>query len=422
MKTAIDLASKMLLAVLMFPLALVHVWFLRTWVFYDVPDELKAMLAGATAEVRAFVAAQTKAHDEMADQVKELKTRTLDLEQRGVRSPIIGGAGDGDAGAIVKAISESEQFRLLQTGALKECRIPLPAGALQTKTILGPVSPGAAALQDPDRSSGIVGVAQRRMTVRGLLPSLPTSSGATQYARLLAFTNAAAPQGGTTSPDQATEGETKAESNMTFELVTSPIITLAHWVAASTQILSDMPALERFIDVWLRYGLALIEENNLLNGNGLQGTMQGLLSQASAFTGGGTNQTKLDTLRKAITQLQLAEHIATGILLNPTDWEGVELQKDTTGQYLNVVLNVNGTPIAWRVPVVATNSIAAGTFLVGDFESALVRDRQQATIEISNSHSDFFTRNLIAIRAELREGIEIHRPAGFVTGALDYAG
>jgi len=387
-------------------------------------NELETMLAQASGELKSFIERQAKANDELTGAVRELKTRTLEVEQKLVRNPRGGDGdfGDGGAGAIVKAIAESEQFKMLQSGALKECRIPLPAGALQTKTILGPVTSGAAALQDPDRSSGIVGPAQRRMTIRGLLPSLPTDAGATQYTRLLAFTNAAAPQGGTTSPDQATEGETKAESNMTFELVTSPIVTLAHWVAASTQVLSDMPALERFINVWLTYGLALVEESNLLNGNGLQGTMQGLLSQASAFTGGATNQTKLDSLRKACTQLQLAAHVPTGIVLHPSDWEAIELQKDTTGQYLAVVLNMNGTPTAWRLPVVPTPSIASGTFLVGDFQSALVRDRQQATIEISNSHSDFFARNLIAIRAELREGIEVHRPAGFVTGSLNYAG
>ncbi len=307
-------------------------------------------------EIARALTAQNDNVEKLMDENRELKSRVLDIEQRSIRNPYTGDGGGSGAGAIVKAISESEQFRLLQTGALKECRIPLPAGALQTKTILGPVTPGAAALQAPDRSSGIVGMAQRRMTIRGLLPSLPTEAGATQYTRLLVFTNAAAPQGGVTSPDQVTEGEVKAESNMSFELVTSPIVTIAHWVAASTQVLSDMPALERFIDVWLRYGLALVEEDNLLNGNGLQGTLQGLLSQASAFTGGATNQTKLDTLRKAITQLQIAEHVATGIVLNPIDWEGIELLKDTSGQYLNVVLNVSGTPVTWRVPVVVTNA------------------------------------------------------------------
>jgi len=374
------------------------------------------------SDIAKAFSAQNGNIDKLLDENRELKTRMLELEQKGVRNPRSEFGDGGGAGAIVRAISESEQFKLLQTGALKECRIPLPAGALQTKTILGPVTPGAAALQAPDRSSEIVGFAQRRMTVRGLLPSLPTSSGATQYTRLLTFDNQAGPQGGTTSPDQATEGQTKNESNMAFELITSPIVTIAHWVAASNQVLADMPALERFVNVWLTYGLALKEEDELLNGNGPQGDLYGLLSQASQYTGGATNQTKLDTLRKACTQLQLAEHVPTGIVLHPTDWEGIELQKDTTGQYLAVVLNMNGTPTAWRLPVISTPSIAQNTFLVGDFQSALVRDRQQATIEISNSHSDFFTRNLIAIRAELREGIEVHRPAGFVTGSLNFAG
>lgn len=356
---------------------------------------------------------------EHADTVmQELKARMTDVEQKLARKPG-GDLGYGLAqpGAIIETLRASDGFKALLAGNTKEARIPLPAGSLETKTaILGPVVPGAAALQAPDRG-GFVGAAQRRLLIRALMPSIPTNAGSTQYSRLSAFTNNAQPQGSGSSPS-VREGEVKGESGMVFELVTSDIVTMAHWIPASKQVLDDMAALEAFIQGWMLYGLALKTEDQILNGSGSSGSLQGLLSVATAYNRGNSNDTPLDTLRKSITQLALAEHIASGIVVNPADWEGIELAKDNEGQYIMATLNANGREVAWRVPVVVTNSIEEGTFLTGDFSAAVIRDREQAAIEISNSHQDFFVRNMVAIRCEERLGLEIHRPAGFVTGSL----
>lgn len=340
-----------------------------------------------------------------------LSGRMQELEQRLVagRAPHFGGSGDD---SITKALETSEQLKAMQRGELRGgCRIVLPADAISTKTITGPTTPGAGALQDPDRATGIVGAAMRRLTVRALLPSLPTTAGATQYTRQSVFTSGAQIQGEDSSPFEK-EGAIKGETGMTFELVTSDVVTVATWIPASVQVLNDLPALEQHIRTWLTFALGLEEEDEILNGSGASGHLEGLVTAATAFNRGATGDTRADVLRKAVTQLQLADHVATGFLLNPSDAEGLDLLKDTTGQYLKVMIGDR----AWNVPVISTNSIASGSWLAGDFMSAQVRDRQGVTIEISNSHEDFFTRNLLAIRAELREGLEIHRPLGFVTG------
>jgi HK97 family phage major capsid protein len=64
---------------------------------------------------------------------------------------------------------------------------------------------------------------------------------------------------------------------------------------------------------------------------------------------------------------------------------------------------------------VSTNAIAKGTVLVGDFtRGSAVHDRQNASIRISDSHSDFFTKNLWALLAEVRIAQSILRPNAFV--------
>ncbi len=363
-------------------------------------------------DLKAIESAMTEAFGRFNDRLSTMNRQVLELAQKNYGGPFRS-SGEGDE--LRSALEHSDQLKAMVRGELRgSARMVLPPGAISTKTtILGPSTPGSGALQEPDRASGIVGPAMRRMTVRALLPNVPTSAGATSYTRMSTFTNNAAPQGANSSPYEK-EGAVKVESGMTFELVTSDVATIAHWVPVSNQVLNDMAALEQHIRTWLIYGLAMVEEDQLLNGSGTAGNLEGLITAAQTYNRGASNDTRADTLRKAITQLLLADHVCTGIVLNPADDESLDLLKDTTGQYLQVKLNGR----AWTVPIIATNSIAAGSWLAGDFEAALVRDRQGATIEISNSHSDFFVRNLLAIRAELREALEIHRPNGFVTGTF----
>lgn len=67
-------------------------------------------------------------------------------------------------------------------------------------------------------------------------------------------------------------------------MVTSNVTTIAHWVLATRQILDDVPMLQSYVDGRLRYGLALVEENQLLNGSGTGTDLAGIYTQATAFT------------------------------------------------------------------------------------------------------------------------------------------
>jgi HK97 family phage major capsid protein len=62
--------------------------------------------------------------------------------------------------------------------------------------------------------------------------------------------------------------------------------------------------------------------------------------------------------------------------------------------------------------------LTAGSFLVGDFAQVAVRDREQARVEVSREHSDFFTRNLVAILAEERIALTVFKPTAFVKGTF----
>ena len=120
-----------------------------------------------------------------------------------------------------------------------------------------------------DRIPGIVIPGQRRLTVRDLLTPGRTASNSVQYVKETGYANAAATVSETSGPN-------KPQSDIKFDVLTSNVTTIAHWVLATRQILDDVPMLQSYIDGRLRYGLALIEENQLLNGSGTGTDLAGI--------------------------------------------------------------------------------------------------------------------------------------------------
>ena len=123
----------------------------------------------------------------------------------------------------------------------------------------------------------------------------------------------------------------------------------------------------------------------------------------------------LTTTRKARTKVRVTGRaVATAYVMNPTDWETIDLLKDSEARYYFGGPSVLGTPRLWGLPVVESEAMTAGTSVVGDWRKAVLWDREQAQILTSDSHSDFFVRNLLAILAELRAAFGVLQPAAFV--------
>jgi HK97 family phage major capsid protein len=221
---------------------------------------------------------------------------------------------------------------------------------------------------------------------------------------------------------QAAEGDAKAELAFTFTAANAPVRTVACWVPASRQVLDDNEFLVDFIDSQLRDALQLVEDAQLLKGSGVSPNLNGLYTQAAAYSRNVTGDVPSDTIRRACTQVQLARGVPTGIVVAPAGLERLELEKDSEGRYLMsyIVADGNGRAQVWRVPTVVSDALDDEEFLVGDFgRSARLYDRQQAIIEISNSHSDYFTKNMVAILAEERLALAVMRPDLLVKGEFN---
>ncbi|HHQ4836881.1 TPA: phage major capsid protein [Pseudomonas aeruginosa] len=263
---------------------------------------------------------------------------------------------------------------------------------------------------------GMVLPTQQRLFVRDLLAWGRTTSNSIEYVRETGFTNNAAPV--SENPQNP-----KPESDITFELDTDPVATIAHWVRASRQVLSDAPMLASYIDGRLRYGLKLKEEMQLLKGSGVGLNLNGLYTQASIYANPGVvvqAETAIDRLRLALLQVTLAEYDADGIVLSPVDWAAIELTKDKNNNYVFATPTGLAVPGLWGRPVVASKSMDIGDFLTGSFQQGAEGwDREDVSVTVSTEDRDNLVKNMVTILCEERVGLSVFRPEAFVKGDLD---
>ncbi|MFG8480046.1 phage major capsid protein [Pseudomonas aeruginosa] len=263
---------------------------------------------------------------------------------------------------------------------------------------------------------GMVLPTQQRLFVRDLLAWGRTTSNSIEYVRETGFTNNAAPV--SENPQNP-----KPESDITFELDTDPVATIAHWVRASRQVLSDAPMLASYIDGRLRYGLKLKEEMQLLKGSGVGLNLNGLYTQASIYANPGVvvqAETAIDRLRLALLQVTMAEYDADGIVLSPVDWAAIELTKDKNNNYVFATPTGLAVPGLWGRPVVASKSMDIGDFLTGSFQQGAEGwDREDVSVTVSTEDRDNLVKNMVTILCEERVGLSVFRPEAFVKGDFD---
>jgi HK97 family phage major capsid protein len=339
--------------------------------------------------------------------------------------------------SVGDAFINSAEFKSLQ-GGKNGANMPSPfqmnasLTGYNVKDVYSALPSGTPGSFGTIQRDAIVTPPMRTKRVRDLFPVRTTSAAVIEYFQHLGFTSTG---GGTNSASSVAERSggafgPKPQSSFVFVGQQAPVRTLAHWEAAHRNVLADEPQLRSIIDNELMYGLRLQEDDQILNGDGIGENLTGVLQtsgiQTYDWSDGVTDpvaDTMADAIRRAATLSFLAYYEPTGVVLNPLDWEKIETTKDNNGQYLVAVsVALGGEPRVWRIPVVESPAIEEGTALVGAFGTgAQLYDREQASIRISEQHSDFFVRNAVVILAEQRLALAVKRPESFVKVNFDGA-
>ena len=328
-----------------------------------------------------------------ADETKTLSMRAL--ESPDYKGLVDSGALHSDKRSFVATLAEMslDEVKTLITGVSDTS-----AGAFITNQRLG-------AVMQPRRMSRIV----------NLITMGETSVDAIEYARQTTFTNVAVEVAEATS----TTTGTKPEATLAFEKVTETVKTIAHWIPATRRALADEAQLRTLIDSQLRYGLEFRLEDQIVNGNGSGENLTGILNTNNVLSQAKGSLSVSDALHKAITQIRLGFVEPNGIAMHPTDWELVRLSRDDagsisgTGAYLYGPPSQAVEPTIWGLPVAVTPAVPDDTALVGDFTKAVLWLREGAQVLATDSHSDFFVKNLVALLAEMRAALGVLLPQAF---------
>lgn len=275
--------------------------------------------------------------------------------------------------------------------------------------------------------TGIVEMLGRKeLTIRDLVSVRRTGSDTVEYVAQTSHTNAAATVPEATSSASPTApgtagalvpaagGGYKPEGSWAFERKTAVVKTIAEWVPATKRALADVASLEGLINDELAADIKEAEEGQILNGDGTGENLTGINSWSGVQTQ--TYATDLlTTVRKAVTKARIVGRVApNAIVVNPAVAEAIDLLQDLNGIYRFGGPQAIGQRTIWGLPVIESESQPVATALLGDFQKAVLWDREQTTVTVTDSHADFFIRNMVAILAEERIGFAVTRPTAFV--------
>lgn len=217
-----------------------------------------------------------------------------------------------------------------------------------------------------------------------------------------------------------------------FDVVTESLSKIAALTKLSDEMIADYGFVADWINQQLIYELSVVEEEQLLRGDGTGANLTGLLNRQGLQTFDiDTDDTgdQFDGLFRAIQMIPAATNLtADAIMINPIDYAELRLHKDANGQYVaggpfaNGQYGVGGVlidPPVWGLRTVATNAVPQGRYVLGAFrQGATVLRKGGLRVDSANTNTNDFEHNLVTLRAEERLGLMVPVPAAFVVGQL----
>lgn len=251
------------------------------------------------------------------------------------------------------------------------------------------------------------------LTIRDVLNVTSTTSDAVKYVKHTATTRAA--------QSQASRGEAKEYLKVTFAPTTVPVETIAVLSKVTEQDIADAPRLVGYINGEMNLDIKTVEEYQLVWGDGSDGSLIGLFDPTinmPEFDRAEAGDTVIDTIRRMRTDLRKKRVSPNFVLIDPLDWEEVELSKGSDLRYIWGLVTDQRGPRIWSLRVVESDAMTnleteERRICVGDgIRGATIYDREGIQLAVGFVDDDF-ARNLRTLRAEERLAFGVKRPHAF---------
>jgi HK97 family phage major capsid protein len=230
---------------------------------------------------------------------------------------------------------------------------------------------------------------------------------------------------GNTNPAAATaELAQKPDLGMQLTTHTQPFTKIAALASFSTESLQDFSYFMQFVPAEMFRAARDARTDEVLSGSGSSPHMMGLLNTSGTLTRAIGSDTPVDCLRKSFNDLRVGSAFAHAslVVMHPTTWAEIQLEKSTGGLYLlnptdpNSIGSLNDI---FGVKVVTNTYCPAGTAIVLDTSKAVLAwTRQSWSMEINQYGTNEFNENYVTFRTEGRFAIGVMYPTAIniVTG------
>lgn len=246
---------------------------------------------------------------------------------------------------------------------------------------------------------GIRAVPNRKFHIRDI-PELP--KGTTAGTRFDYLKENGTGEG---APTPVAEGGTKPQVDFDLVEASAPVEVIAALMRITNKMLNNVPGLVSFLQARLLERLLLVEDDQLINGDGTSPNISGI-ADAGNFTAATAAQTlpKVEQLVYAISQLEELNRNPDAILLRNSDfWSIVLTAASGSGEYdLPGIVTYDGGQLRIAgIPVYRTTAMTADQFIVGDFGmGAMLLQKSAPRIEFFREDGTNVWTNKTTIRIE----------------------
>lgn len=284
--------------------------------------------------------------------------------------------------------------------------------AVGDMTLNSPTTFPTADVSVTDLRPGIIEQPRRRLHIRQLLTGGSMEGSHYAYVKEIAGEGAIAP---------TAEGATKPRLDLRLQEVSTPAETIAGIVKVSRKMLRDVRGLTTFLQSRLPEKLLRVEDDQLINGNGVTPNISGITNTGNYTAASGTSQIWVEQIVDAITQLEEADRDVNGILVRPADYATILLNKaQGSGEYdlpRELVTYTNGQLYVSGVPVFKSTAANAGQFIVGDWVmGANLIIQEPPILQFFEQDEDNVQKNMVTVRIEETICFPIYGNDYFVVG------
>lgn len=256
------------------------------------------------------------------------------------------------------------------------------------------------------RLTDIGQLAHRRLVARDIFQVVPVGPGSNGVIRYADWDDATKVR----AAAMVAEGNQFPESTAAWEEFTLDLKKIGDTIPVTEEMVQDAPRFAAELRSFLDTNVAIIEDTQLVTGDGTGNNLKGVYVAAPTYTpvaSGIADASVYDLIVKvseAITKPYGSKYMPDFVMMNITDINRMKLKKDANDNYiLPPFATSNGMNIDGIV-VIECNAITANTFVLGDSRFAKIYEVEGYNVSTGYT-GDQFIKDLMTLKAKKREAL-----------------